>query len=134
MRREVGSGEVGKGDTEEMRIVLKAKSSGSEPYDVEFLFDDGDLQAHCTCKAGIMHVVCRHRLALLRGDESMLADPSQAGLLCTVVEWSKVAGFWTALEELDVAEAMADRAREEVKRIKKRIAYGMIHGLRRAAS
>ena len=114
-----------------MNIRLKAKSSSSEPYDVDFLFENGTLRAHCTCKAGVMRTACKHRLALLKGDQNMLADPSQADQLATVVDWAVQAGFPALLQQLSDAEAQVSRAQREVKNMKKILEDGMTRGLRR---
>ena len=114
-----------------MKITLKAKSSSGEPYDVDFLSEKGALQAHCTCKAGIMRTACKHRLAFLKGDQKMLADPSQADQLATVVQWANQAGFPALLQQLADAEAQVSRAQRDVKKMKKILEEGMTHGLRR---
>ena len=114
-----------------MKITVRAKSSGGEAYDVDFLFEEGTLQAHCTCKAGIMRRACKHRLALLKGDQKMLANLSQADQLATVVQWADEAGFPALLQQLDGAEAQFTRAQGEVKKMKQILEEAMTHGLRR---
>jgi hypothetical protein len=115
-----------------MKITLKAKSSsGGEPYDVDFLFEEGVLSVHCTCKAGVFGTACKHRLSFLKGDQKMLANPSQADQLATVVQWSEQAGFPSLLQQLDAAKADVNRAQSEFKMMKQRIEESMNHGLSR---
>ena len=114
-----------------MKITLKAKSSSVEPYNVDFLFEEETLQAHCTCKAGVMRTVCKHRLAFLKGDQKMLADPSQADQLATVFQWAQQADFPALLQQLADAEAQVSRAQLDVKKMKKILEEVMTHGLRR---
>jgi len=112
-----------------MKVTLKAKSSSGDPYDVDFLFEGGALSVHCTCRAGIMRTACKHRLSLLKGDQKMLADPSQANELATVVEWASKVGFSNLIQRLDEAEAELSRVQREVKKGKKRLEESMTHGL-----
>jgi len=61
------------------KITLLAKSSsGDEPYFVDFLLKHGSLSVHCSCKAGEYGQLCKHKLALVTCDESMLYDKEQA--------------------------------------------------------
>ena len=116
-----------------MKITLKAKSSSGDPYDVDFIFEKGVLSVHCTCRAGMMRTACKHRLSLLKGDKKMLADPSQANQLATVVEWANQVGFSNLLQQLDAAEAELSRLQREVKKAKKRLEESMTHGLNRSS-
>jgi len=76
-----------------------------------------------------MRTVCKHRLAFLKGDKNMLADPSQAELLAQLKQNVDVSGFPTLFQQLDAAEAEVRRFQSEVKKLKKRIEEGMTHGL-----
>ena len=116
-----------------MIVTLKAKSSSGETYNVDFLFVDGVLSVNCTCKAGTMRMACKHRLSLLGGDQSMLADPSQTKELATVVEWANQVGFPDLLQQLETAEAEVVHAQRQVKKLRKRIGDSMAHGLSRGS-
>lgn len=113
-----------------MKIVLKAKSSSGQPYDVSVQFEDDFLSARCTCKAAAMGTVCKHRLALLRGDKSMLAAPSQAEDLAKIAQWAEQTGFAALFQQLDTAEAEVSHAQLELKKLKKRIEESMTRGLK----
>jgi hypothetical protein len=115
-----------------MKISVKAKSSSGEPYDVTVQYEDGFLTARCTCKAGIMGMVCKHRLGILRGDKSMLAVPSQAENLAKITQWAEQTGFSSLLQQLDTAEVEVAHAELELKKLKKRIEENMTRGLKRS--
>ena len=76
-------------------------------------------------------MACKHRLSLLKGEQKMLADPSQADDLATVAQWADQAGFPPLFEQLDNAEAEVARAQRDVKKMKKRIEECMTHGISR---
>src|SRR4051794_27594852 len=60
-----------------MRTTLLAKSSSGDPYELIFeLSDNGLLTATCCCAAAHVGQLCKHVLALLGGDCSMLFNPA----------------------------------------------------------
>ena len=59
------------------KLTIRAKSSGGEPYDVDFLVENGRLSVYCNCKAGIFGQLCKHKTELIGGDESRLFDVSE---------------------------------------------------------
>lgn len=113
-----------------MQIVLKAKSSTGEPYDVTFELKDDALSVHCTCKAGIMHTLCKHRVAFLHREDSMLFDPGQADALATACGWAQHTEFATLLDELDRAEVEVAKAKRGVSVARKKIGQSLFEGLR----
>ncbi|MEO7300825.1 MAG: hypothetical protein ABI042_19845 [Verrucomicrobiota bacterium] len=70
-----------------MKAVLLAKSSTGEPYKVEFLSDESSVRIFCHCQAGVLQQMCKHKLALIKGDEKMLIDPNQSALLSEIQAW-----------------------------------------------
>jgi uncharacterized Zn finger protein len=114
-----------------MKISLKAKSSSGEPYDVTVQYEEGLLSARCTCKAGIMGMVCKHRLAILHGDKSILAVSSQAEDLAKIAQWAEQTGFSALLQQLAAAEVEVSHAQLELKELKRRIEKSMTRGLKR---
>lgn len=102
-------------------ITIKAKSSSGEPYDVAISLEHGHVSAECTCKAGIMHTLCKHRIALLEGDASMLFDPAQAKDLEDVRWWVMQTDLPGLLAELKEADSAVLQAQARVKRLRKAI-------------
>ena len=114
-----------------MKVSIKAKSSSGGSYDVEFLSENESFSVHCTCKAGIVGNLCRHRRGLLMGDETMLVDPSQSGDLAIVVEWGRRVGLDRILRTLETCEEEFSRASKEVTNLKRLIEEGLRNGLNR---
>ena len=100
-------------------ITLNANSSSGKPYDVVFSFDNGKLSVTCTCKAGTMNTLCKHRIAFLRGDATMLFDPTQADQLATIITWVEKTEIQTLLSELNQAEDLVLSAQKRVKQLRK---------------
>ncbi len=70
------------------RITVLAKSSSRKsPYKVEFMSDGPSVRVYCPCKAGVQQWMCKHKLALILGDSSMLFDPRQTELLSQIQSW-----------------------------------------------
>jgi hypothetical protein len=58
-------------------VTLLAKSSsGVKPYKMEFTADASALRAYCHCLGG-RKSICKHFIAFIKGDPSILFDPSQ---------------------------------------------------------
>ena len=111
-------------------LTLRAASSdGTKAYEVTFDRDQGNIRITCTCPAGEIGKVCRHRLAFLRGDERMLFDRGQRDDLRTVLDWDEASAFTNLVKKLDEAERVQARAKREIAEIKKKIEAGMEQGL-----
>ena len=100
-------------------MILTAKSSSGGTYQVTFALEGQKLSAHCTCKAGIMGALCKHRIALLAGDATMLANKDQVADMQKVAEWAKQAGIPEACKNIVEADREVSRAQEKVKRLKR---------------
>lgn len=100
-------------------ITLAAKSSSGGTYQVTFAFDGQKLSTRCTCKAGIMGALCKHRIALVVGDTTMLAKQDELADLQKVTDWAKQAGILDTCNSLVEAEREVARAQEKVRKLKK---------------
>ena len=69
-----------------MKHALLAKSSSGGSYKVVFEISDKDIKVQCNCKAGIFGQLCKHKLALISADESMLYSSEQKEDLLEVIE------------------------------------------------
>ena len=117
-----------------MKATLLAKSSSGEPYNVEFLADDGSLRVFCHCQAGVLQRMCKHKLAFIQGDVKMLFDPNQATQLLEIHAWPEfgnlkahAAEYEKQLAEIETAQNAL--ARKE-KAIKAEFAHGLTHGFK----
>jgi hypothetical protein len=98
------------------KITLLAKSSSSTtPYKIEFIADGPSVRVYCHCKAGVQRWMCKHKLALILGDSTMLFDPGQTELLSQIQSWPQYSDlkkrtdeFENKLREIQEASAAED--------------------------
>lgn len=50
------------------QFIFQIQGSAPTPFRVTFQRKDGHLSATCTCNAGLLGKLCKHRLGLLRGE------------------------------------------------------------------
>jgi hypothetical protein len=117
-----------------MKTTLLAKSSHGEPHRVEFVVDGTSMRVFCHCQAGVLQQMCKHKLALLKGDTKMLFEPEQAPLLAEIHSWPQFANLKSRLEEYekrlgDVEIAKGELAKKE-KAIKSEFARGLTFGFK----
>lgn len=62
-------------DKQEATFVVKG-SRGNE-YTTTFKFDGVNLYAYCSCRAGEHGQYCKHRFAILQGDELSVISPNK---------------------------------------------------------
>jgi hypothetical protein len=115
-----------------MKIVLLANSSSGDPYEVEFLADAASVRVFCHCQAGTLQMMCKHKLALIKGDAKMLYDAKQATLLDQVQSWPQFAKLRPRLDEYqkqlnEIEVAKGELAKKE-KAIKAQFAHGLCFG------
>jgi len=100
---------------------------GSEPlpYRVIFKRNGKNLKAACTCRAGAMGQLCKHRLSILNGDRnSVVSDNTDQ--ISEVVSWlgeSNVAEIISELVSLEVEKKLIEN---KIKKTKKLIAEALI--------
>jgi len=112
-------------------IVINAVSSSQpEPYPVYFENDGGKVSVFCKCKAGIHGTICKHKTALLAGDQSMLFDEADIPKLKKVREWIEGSEYADRLVEYERLRKAIEDARKEEKAFKKAFAQAMKDGLR----
>jgi predicted nucleic acid-binding Zn-ribbon protein len=79
--------------------------------------------------------MCKHKLALLRGDSKMLYDQTQKKLLQEVLASKAYPALKSRLDayELELAETEREMAKlkEREKKLKTEFAYELTHGRRR---
>lgn len=101
---------------------------GSEPipYVVRFSKEGENLKASCTCRAGVMGQICKHRLSILNGEKSEIISDN-ADNVAEVVSW--LAGSAVALAMANVASLEAEKKliEEKIKIAKKLIAKALNH-------
>ena len=113
----------------EITILIKS-SSQSEPRSVLVTQDDSGLSYFCDCPAGIRERICKHKMALVLGDDSILYDKDQRKSFDKVMEWVAQSGYPDLMKELKEAENELEPAKEKVGNIKEKIIRGMNEGLK----
>jgi hypothetical protein len=118
-----------------MKTTILAFSSSGGSYPVEFLDDSGVLQVFCHCQAGTLQQMCKHKLALLKGDSKMLYDPAQEKLLQEVLASKAYPALKRGLDayekELTEIEREMAQLKEREKKLKAGFAYQLTHGRKR---
>ena len=102
-----------------MKYELLAKSSGEEPYQVVFIFDEENLSITCNCKAGAFGKLCKHKTALLTGDASMLAELEQSEPLKELLNRIPATAYPQLVEQVHTAELQVDEAKRALQKAKK---------------
>lgn len=103
-----------------MNIVLLAKSSSGDPYRVEFLKEDDNVLIYCSCKAGSMGQLCKHKTAFIQGDTSMLFSNDDELNLSNAQAWVAESKLTHILRRFESDVAELEKAKIDIeKRIKK---------------
>jgi len=74
-------------------IAFEVKSSGSEPYMIYCEVDGDRTILTCDCKAGAFGSFCKHKGAVILGDDSFLFDEAEREQFNAAVEACKQAGI-----------------------------------------
>ena len=115
-----------------MKIILLARSSSGGSYEVEFQPVENSIRIFCHCQAGMLQHMCKHKLALIKGDMKMLFDPQQATLLSGIQSWPQFVGLKARTDayekELGEIEAAKSKLASREKELKQRFARGLTRG------
>lgn len=109
--------------------LLVNSSDGETTYVVQFIFEAKKLSVFCTCSAGEFGKICKHKLALLNGDRSLLVDDSDALGFVEVQGWIKQSEWPTLLSLFNEGEEKFKIAQTELAKTKKKVEAAMKNGL-----
>ena len=118
-----------------MEIILKARSSSRpEPYLVVFVWNNKTLSVSCDCPAGELGQLCKHKLALLQNDASMLYNPNQKDDLAKAFKWVQTTSFSSLLNELKETERQTEQtianAKKQLASVKQKVGRLIREGLK----
>ena len=114
-----------------MEITILVKSSSqSEPRSVHVTRDDSGLSFVCDCPAGNWVRICKHKMAVVSGDDSMLYDEDQRENFKKVMDWVAQSGYPDLIKKLKKTEIELTSAKEKVRDIKEKITRVMKEGLK----
>lgn len=105
-----------------LEFLIKSKSSGSE-YMVKAYFDGEHPVLTCSCPAGENGKYCKHRFALIEGDESEVVDASNSA--AELAEALNGTALGATIAEMRDHERAVKAAQAELTKIKKRVASQM---------
>ena len=118
-----------------MNIILKAKGSSADPYNVEFIIEGNLLIVFCNCRAGQFGQLCKHKTELIAGDQSRLFDESEVSKLReleTII--SRVPDIKNTSSQIAESEKLIRREQSKVKSMKKAFAAKLKGGIEIEAS
>jgi len=118
-----------------MKLTILAKSSGTEPYTVEFLVDNNRLSVHCDCQAGRFGKNCKHKTELLAGDAARLfneSDVGKLGQLATIV--GRAPAFERMAQEIAELDKLVRSQQAQLKKVKSHLEQALKAGIELKAS
>ncbi|MGL1891996.1 MAG: hypothetical protein OCD02_10235 [Spirochaetaceae bacterium] len=86
-----------------MKYILQAKSSSGKPYKVEIGESNGLMTAKCSCPAGVWGKLCKHKMNLLKGDQTFLFDISELDTLKEVEVKVRNSSLYDLIEKVDIS-------------------------------
>lgn len=101
-------------------------SSSSSEYIVSVWIEGEQVLCICDCPAGKFGKLCKHKVAILSGDESALSQRSQSDQLKFLCGQVTQRALGKCLLELDAAEKGLDQAKRHLDKVKKELER-MIH-------
>lgn len=113
-----------------MEITILVKSSQVNPYAVSVLENDAGLSIFCDCQAGQFGKFCKHKLAIVLADETILYDDDQMTNFNQAVEVISRSRYPTMAAGLREAEIALEAEKKRVKKQKDALALGMKKGLK----
>ena len=105
-------------------LTLLVKGSSADPYELTFIKDGASLTALCNCPAGIFGSLCKHRVAVLDGDDAAVVD-DHANKLSQVVAWLTGTDVEAALVALRDVEASNTAPKSHLTAAKKTLSKAM---------
>jgi len=107
-----------------MRLHFEVTGSKGNVYEVKVEKEGANINAYCTCQAGVNGLYCKHRFALMDGDISNLASRNPQD-----VEKFRIAMRGTDLEaaykEFLKADTQFQEAKKSLDGAKKNLAKAM---------
>ncbi len=109
-----------------MRADFYVKGSEDDPYKVTIEKLGSDLNAYCTCAAGVNGQACKHRMRILSGNPEGIVD-GDLDALSLVVDWVAGTDVEYFLRQLIAAEDVFEEAKARLSAARKDFAASMRH-------
>lgn len=107
-----------------MQIQFLVQGLTSEPYEVTFIKDDYNLYVTCTCPAGEVGNLCKHRVDILKGETQNIVSDNKADVE-TIKEWLSTSYLDFAFASYLAAEKAVTEAKERFILAKKELTQTM---------
>lgn len=111
---------------EEIDFPVMSESTGGL-YVVRFFREGSRINAICSCPSGENGGVCKHRLAILSGNNKNVVK--NAKRVCEVAAWLPGSNLSALFEEIANAEADVEKAKKHLSLTKKKLAKAMNGGV-----
>jgi hypothetical protein len=108
-------------------ITFKVQGSAREPYNTDFSRTGTNIAAYCSCPAGKVGQLCKHRLSILQGDTKSIVSGND-GDVQTVMSWVKGTDVEDVLRQFHEAETRFDEAKKQLDSLKRRLARALVIG------
>jgi SWIM zinc finger len=105
-------------------IQFLVQGSSDNQYEVRFDFDGSNLNAYCSCPAGMNGQYCKHRLAILAGESEKIISENAADV-SVVQSWLPGTDIELAIHDLAEAEHEFDLTKKKLALAKKALARAM---------
>jgi hypothetical protein len=106
-------------------ITFLVQGSASEPYTVQFKKSGNNLSAYCTCPAGAVGQICKHRMRILDGDTEGIVSGNETEV-AKAASWLAGSNVEAAMLELRASETRLEAAQKEVSALKKKLARALV--------
>jgi hypothetical protein len=103
------------------QLSFRVSGSSDEPYTVDFLQTEKGLAVVCSCQAATNNMLCKHRVAFLKGSPENLIDPDPEAIQ-TAISWIAESPLLAQFHSLLQAEAEAEEAKKKLATAKKAFA------------
>lgn len=108
---------------------IRAKSSSGEPYGVVFTNHGKFFTVFCPCQAGIYGKLCKHKIQLLLGDESILHNLNDVSVLHEISSWVKTTSYNALLAEYSIIKQEIEASNRKEKKFRKKLEDAMKSGI-----
>ncbi len=115
-----------------MKLSIFVKSSSrEEPYQITVSSTAKEgLSIFCDCPAGVLGMHCKHKMAIISGDQKILYDNEQLDDFNEISKWIANSSYSKLILELQESEKELEVLKKKIKNMKEKIARLMREGLK----
>lgn len=112
-----------------MKTTFLVRGSSDVPHQVEFSSEGADLRVFCHCQAGVLQQMCKHKLALIKGDTNLLFDQAQRAALSELRASSQFKTLMQKTEDYEKQLAEIESAKNDLTKKEKKLKASFARGL-----